>query len=53
MWVVCKQVGIFTHYLTVSGSFKPVITEARRFSSQEMAEVMAKKYGGIVKQQSE
>jgi hypothetical protein len=50
MWIVYKQVGIFTHYLTLSGKFQPNIERARKFSSKEMAEIMAKKHGAIVRQ---
>jgi hypothetical protein len=49
MWIVCKQVGIFTHYLTVSGTFQPGSEKANQFASQAMAEIMAKKHGGIVR----
>jgi hypothetical protein len=48
MWVITKKVGIFTHYLTAAGIFQPGIERANRFASQEMAEIMAKKHGGIV-----
>jgi hypothetical protein len=50
MWIVCKQVGIFTHYLTISGTFQPGSEKANKFASQTMAEIMAKKYGGMVRQ---
>lgn len=46
MWVVWKQVGLFTHYLTLAGMFQPGLEKARRYSSQEMAEIMIGKYGG-------
>jgi hypothetical protein len=48
-WVVCKQVGLFTHYLTSSGIFQPGIEKANKFVSHEMAEAMAKKHGATVK----
>lgn len=48
MWIVYKPVGIFTHYLNSSGTFQPGIERARKFLSQEMAEIMAKKHGGKV-----
>lgn len=48
MWVIYKQVGIFTHYLTNAGVFQPNIDRASKFASKEMAEIMAKKHGGIV-----
>ncbi len=50
MWIVYKQVGIFTHYLTPSGKFQPVLERASKFPSKEMAESMAKKHGGVVRQ---
>jgi hypothetical protein len=46
MWIVWKQVGLFTHYLTLSGLFQPGLKNARLYSSKEMAEIMAHKYGG-------
>lgn len=48
MWIVEKKVGIFIHYLTSSGKFKPGINLARKFASKEMAETMAKIHGGVV-----
>jgi hypothetical protein len=53
MWLVHKQVGLFTHYLTPAGTFKPILTEAQRFSSPEMAEILAKRYSAKVQQISE
>ena len=53
MWLVHKQVGLFTHYLTSSGMFKPSLAEARRFSSLEIAEIMAKQHSAAVKRVSE
>jgi hypothetical protein len=49
MWIVYKQVGLFTHYLTLSGKFQPLLEQARKFPSQQMAEIMAKKYGGSIR----
>jgi hypothetical protein len=46
MWIVWKQVGLFTHYLTLSGMFQPGLDKARLYSSKEMAEIMIHKYGG-------
>jgi hypothetical protein len=48
MWVIAKQVGVFTHYLTSAGVFQPGIDRASKFASKEMAEIMAKKHGGTV-----
>ncbi len=50
MWIVEKKVGIFTHYLTYSGKFQPGIERANKFASVEMAEIMAKTHGGVVRQ---
>lgn len=50
MWIVDKQVGVFTHYLTNSGIFQPGIEKATKFVSEKMAEIMAQKYGGTVRQ---
>jgi hypothetical protein len=50
MWIVYKQIGIFTHYLTISGIFQPGIEKANRFVSKEMADAMAKTHGGTVRQ---
>jgi hypothetical protein len=52
MWLVCKQVGLFVHYLTPEGIFQPGLIRARKFPSLEMAEIMAKKHGGVVRLQS-
>jgi hypothetical protein len=49
MWIVYKQVGVFTHYLALSGTFQPGIEKARKFPSKEMAEVMAKMHGGSIR----
>ena len=48
MWIISKKVGVFTHYLTPTGIFTPTMDKASKFSSREMADIMAKKYGGIV-----
>ena len=50
MWIVEKKVGIFTHYLTLSGKFQPGMEKANKFASKEMAEIMAKSHGGVVRQ---
>ena len=50
MWIVEKKVGIFVHYLTYSHKFQPGIEKANKFVSQQMAEAMAKVYGGTVRQ---
>lgn len=50
MWIVEKKVGIFVHYLTSLGKFQPGINRASKFTSQEMAQTMAKIYGGMVRQ---
>jgi hypothetical protein len=50
MWVVEKKVGIFIHYLTYSGKFQPGIERANKFASKEMAEIMVKVHGGVVRQ---
>ena len=50
MWIVEKKVGIFTHYLTLSNKFQPGIKKAHKFASKEMAEIMAKSHGGVVRQ---
>ncbi|MCM1985400.1 hypothetical protein [Lyngbya confervoides] len=49
MWVVWKKVGLFEHYLSPSGGFKPGLHNAQRFHSQQMAEVMARQQGGAVR----
>lgn len=46
MWVIWKQVGLFKHYLTLSGLFQPGLEKARLYSSKEMAEIIIEKYGG-------
>ncbi len=48
MWIVSKQVGVFSHYLTTANVFQPGMERANKFVSKEMAEIMAKKYGGVV-----
>ena len=50
MWIVEKKVGIFLHYLTPSGTFQPGKDRANKFASKEMAEIMAKIHGGVVRQ---
>ncbi|HEY9766989.1 MAG TPA: hypothetical protein V6C71_00600 [Coleofasciculaceae cyanobacterium] len=50
MWIVEKKVGIFTHYLTLSGKFQPGIDKAKHFPSKQMAESMVKIHGGVVRQ---
>ena len=50
MWIVEKKVGIFVHYLTYSGNFQPGLERAQKFPSVEMAKVMAKAHGGVVRQ---
>ncbi|GAB4237650.1 MAG: hypothetical protein Kow0049_23670 [Stanieria sp.] len=49
MWIIYKQVGLFTHYLDSSGSFQPVLEKARKFPSEQMAEIMAKQHGGLIR----
>jgi hypothetical protein len=41
-------VGLFSHYLNANGTFTPSIAQASQFVSKEMADIMAKKYGGSV-----
>ena len=53
MWIIEKKVGIFTHYLTYSGNFQPGIEKAKKFPSVEMAKIMAKAHGGVVRQISQ
>lgn len=50
MWIVEKKVGIFTHYLTPGGKFQPGIDKASKFTSLQMAEIMAKTHGGVVRE---
>jgi hypothetical protein len=50
MWIVYKQVGVFTHYLNSAGKFQPGIERANKFISKEMADIMAKNHGGTVKE---
>lgn len=50
MWIIYKQVGVFTHYLAPGGKFQPSLERASRFPSKEMADIMAKTYGGTVRQ---
>ena len=52
MWIVEKKVGIFVHYLTSSGKFQPGINKASKFSSQAMAQTLAKVHGGTARQLS-
>ncbi|MGL5806018.1 MAG: hypothetical protein ACRC11_11355 [Xenococcaceae cyanobacterium] len=53
MWIVEKKVGIFIHYLTLKGKFQPGIERANKFANQEMAEIMVKIHGGVVRQLNE
>ncbi|MDJ0681018.1 MAG: hypothetical protein AB4372_00650 [Xenococcus sp. (in: cyanobacteria)] len=53
MWIVEKKVGIFTHYLTLSGRFQPGMEKAKHFTSKQMAEAMARVQGGVVRQLNE
>jgi hypothetical protein len=53
MWIVEKKVGIFTHYLTLSGKFQPGIDKAKHFPSKQMAESMVKVHGGTVRELNE
>ena len=46
MWIVEKRVGIFTHYLSLSGKFQPGIEKAKRFASKQIAESTIKIYEG-------
>ncbi|MEG3439534.1 hypothetical protein V0288_20570 [Pannus brasiliensis CCIBt3594] len=48
MWIISKKVGVFTHYLTNTGTFQPGIERASKFPSKEMADILARKHGGIV-----
>lgn len=50
IWIIEKKVGIFTHYLTAPGKFQPGIERAQKFASLEMAKIMAKTHGGVVRQ---
>jgi hypothetical protein len=50
MWIVEKKVGIFTHYLSLSGKFQPGIDKAKYFNSKQMAESMVKVCGGTVRE---
>ncbi len=50
MWIIYKQVGLFTHYLNLSGQFQPGLERAKKFPSQQMAEAMAQIHGGRVRQ---
>ncbi|MGB8703162.1 MAG: hypothetical protein WCD18_27400 [Thermosynechococcaceae cyanobacterium] len=52
MWLIWKQVGVFEHYLTPAGHFQPSLEKAWKLSSQTMAEVMVKKYGGHLRELS-
>ena len=53
MWIVEKKVGIFTHYLTLSGKFQPGIDKAKHFNSKQMAESMVRVHGGTVREINE
>ena len=50
MWIVEKKVGIFTHYLNLSGEFQPGIEKANKFASKQMASAMVKVHGGVIRQ---
>ena len=49
MWIIWKKVGLFEHYLNASGQFQPKLEEAKNFPSKEMADIMAKQKGGMVR----
>jgi hypothetical protein len=53
MWIVEKKVGIFIHYFSLNGKFQPGIEKANKFASKEMAEIMVKVHGGVVRQLNE
>jgi hypothetical protein len=44
-WIVEKKVGIFTHYLNLSGKFQPGIEKANKFVSKQMAKATVKVHG--------
>lgn len=48
MWIIWKKVGLFDHYLDVNGVFQPKKENAKQYSSKQMADIIAKKQGGIV-----
>ncbi len=50
IWIVEKKVGLFVHYLTSNGKFQPGKDRAKLFASKEMAEIMVKIHGGVVRQ---
>ena len=50
MWIVEKKVGIFTHYLTLSGKFQPGIEKAKHFNPRQMVESMVKVHGGTMRE---
>ena len=47
MWIIWKKVGLFDHYLDVNGVFQPKKENAKQYSSKQMADIIAKKQGGI------
>lgn len=49
MWIIWKKVGLFDHYLDATGKFQPILANAKQFSSREMADIVAKTQGGIVR----
>ena len=52
VWVIEKKVGIFSHYFISPGKFQPGIKKAKKFASRDMAQIMAKAHGGVVRQLS-
>ncbi|MGF1541630.1 MAG: hypothetical protein ACFCU5_14475 [Pleurocapsa sp.] len=50
IWIIEKKIGIFTHYLDSSSKFQPGIEKAKKFPSWEMAKIMARVHGGLVRQ---
>ena len=50
VWVIEKKVGIFSHYFISPGKFQPGIEKAKKFASRDMAQIMAKAHGGVVRQ---
>ena len=47
---IWKKVGLFEHYLDATGAFQPRLELAKRYSSKQMADIMAKKHGGLVRE---
>ena len=41
--------GLFEHYLDVTGEFQPRLDNAKRYPSKAMADIMAKTQGGMVR----